>query len=158
LGNAGALQALGHHPADLDVLRDVVLVQLVGVPAGLPVGADAEPEPVRVNFLTHYSVSSSAAAASAGTRFFAAAAFVALAGPVFVDFPGPRRISAGGTLSTTTVMWQVRLRIRYARPCARGRNRLSVGPSSTKASLTSSESGSSRSLFSALAIALASTL
>ena len=56
------------------------------------------------------------------------------------------------------VMWQVRLRMRYARPCARGRNRFSVGPSSTNASLTSSESGSSRSLFSALAIALASTL
>ena len=34
-------------------------------------------------------------------------------------------------LSTSMVMWLVRLRMRYARPCARGRNRLSVGPSST---------------------------
>src|SRR5439155_8938050 len=80
LGDAGALQALGHHLADLDVLRDVVLVELVGVPAALPVGRDAEPEPVRVNLLTHYSVSSSAAvpaAFSAGaffTAFFAGAA------------------------------------------------------------------------------------
>ena len=61
------------------------------------------------------------------------------------------------TASTAIVMWQVRLRIRYARPCARGRNRFSVGPSSTYASLTRSASGSSRSLFSAFAMALAST-
>ncbi len=60
LGDAGALEALGHHPADLDVLADVVLVELVREPAGLPVGRDAEPEPVRVNLLTHYSVPSSA--------------------------------------------------------------------------------------------------
>ena len=38
LGDAGALQALGHHLADLDVLGDVVLVELVREPAGLPVG------------------------------------------------------------------------------------------------------------------------
>ena len=31
----------------------------------------------------------------------------------------------------TTVMWLVRLLIRAARPCARGRNRFIVGPSST---------------------------
>ncbi len=85
------------------------------------------------------------ALASAGV----AAAFLAAA-----FFTGAR----GTTLSTSIVMWQVRLRIRYARPCARGRNRLSVGPSSTKAALISSESGSSRSLFSAFATALATTL
>ena len=60
-------------------------------------------------------------------------------------------------LSTSMVMWLVRLRMRYARPCARGRNRFSVGPSSTKARETTSVSGSSEKLFSALAIALAST-
>ncbi len=38
--------------------------------------------------------------------------------------------------STTTVMWLVRLKTFVARPCARGRNRLSVGPSSTNARLT----------------------
>jgi hypothetical protein len=54
LRDAGALQALGHHLADLDILSDVVLVELVRVPAGLPLGRDAEPEPVRVNLLTHY--------------------------------------------------------------------------------------------------------
>lgn len=84
---------------------------------------------------------------SAGAVCFAGAA-------LFADFLG----AAGATASTATVMWQVRLRIRYARPCARGWNRFIVGPSSTNASLTSSASGSSRSLFSALAIALASTL
>ena len=41
-----------------------------------------------------------------------------------------RPVSAS-MLSTSIVMWLVRLRMRYARPCARGRNRLSVGPSST---------------------------
>src|SRR6185503_4020544 len=56
LGDAGPLEPLGHHLADLDVLRDVVLVKLVRVPARFPVGRDAEPEPVRVNLLTHYSV------------------------------------------------------------------------------------------------------
>ena len=71
LGDAGALQALGHHPTDLDVLSDVVLVELVRVPAGLPLGADAEPEPVRVDLLTHYSVPSSASAF--GAAFLAAA-------------------------------------------------------------------------------------
>jgi len=89
-------------------------------------------------------VSAAGSAFLAGVAFFAAAAF--LAG------------RATWTASTATVMWQVRLRIRYARPCARGRNRLSVGPSSTNASLTRRASGSSRSLFSAFAIALASTL
>src|SRR5262249_55375769 len=127
LGDAGTLQALGHHLADLHVLRDVVLVQLVGVPPTLPVGRDAEPEPVRVNLLTHYSVSSSAASAvsSAGVAAF-------LAGAAFFAAPAPGRTGvAVATDSTWMVMWQVRLRIRYARPCARGRNRLSVGPSST---------------------------
>src|SRR6266536_1312471 len=150
LGDAGALQALGHHPADLDVLADVVLVELVREPAALPVGRDAEAESGGMNFLAHYSDSSVVWGSAAGAAaFLAGAAFFAAA------FLAGR---ATWTASTAIVMWQVRLRIRYARPCARGRKRLSVGPSSTNASLTSSESGSSRSLFSALAIALASTL
>src|SRR5262249_13384846 len=62
------------------------------------------------------------------------------------------------TLSTSIVMWLVRLRMRYARPWARGRNLFSVGPSSTYAREMINESGSSEKLFSALAIALASTL
>src|SRR3954468_8373841 len=41
-------------------------------------------------------------------------------------------------------MWLVRLRIREARPWARGRNRLRVGPSSTKASVMNRSSGSRR--------------
>src|SRR3989440_2058809 len=203
-GDSGALQVLGHHLADLDVLRDVVLVQLVGVPPALPVGRDAEPEPVRVNLLTHYSVSSSAdssasAAAAlvaaaflaavffaalvaffarsavsratstaglfdsstssvAGSAFLAGAAFFAGAAAFLPGTTGRDGAALAPTDSTTMVMWQVRLRMRYARPCARGRNRFSVGPSSTYASATSNASGSSRSLFSAFAIALASTL
>ena len=62
------------------------------------------------------------------------------------------------TGSTSTVMWLVRLRIRYARPWARGRMRLSVGPSSAIATATTSESRSMAWLFSAFAAALAITL
>ena len=53
LGDAGALHALAHHAPDRHVFLDVVLVQLVRVPPGLPVGRDTEPEPVRVYLLTH---------------------------------------------------------------------------------------------------------
>src|SRR6476620_4847078 len=56
------------------------------------------------------------------------------------------------------VMWLVRLRMRNARPCARGWNRLSVGPSFTTTRSTISDSGSSPWLFSALATAEASSL
>src|SRR5580693_3617488 len=57
-----------------------------------------------------------------------------------------------------TVMWLVRFRTRYPRPCARGRKRFSVGPSSTQARRTQSMPRSRPPLWSALAIALASTL
>src|SRR5918997_11475 len=53
LGDAGPLHALGHELAYRDVFLDVVLVELVGVPPGLVVGGDAQPEPVRVDLLTH---------------------------------------------------------------------------------------------------------
>src|SRR3954468_14691984 len=54
-------------------------------------------------------------------------------------------------------MWLVRLRIRKARPWARGRKRLRVGPSSTYAWLMNRSRRSRFLLFSALAMALAST-
>src|SRR4051794_5055299 len=54
-------------------------------------------------------------------------------------------------------MWLVRLRIRKARPWARGRNRLRVGPSSTYAWLMNRSRRSRFLLCSALAMALAST-
>src|SRR6266508_3340725 len=114
---------------------------------------------------TSVTVASAAVSSAAVASVTVASAAVALAAVAFLAAGAAlavpalgRRLVAGGTLSTAMVMWQVRLRIRYARPCARGRNRFSVGPSSTYASLTSNESGSSRSLFSALAMALASTL
>ena len=62
------------------------------------------------------------------------------------------------TASTAIVMWLVRLRIRYARPWARGRMRLSVGPSSANAAATTRVSRSMSWLFSAFAAALATTL
>jgi len=52
-GDAGPLHALGHHAADGHVFLDVVLVELVGIPPGLPLGRDAEAEPVGVDLLTH---------------------------------------------------------------------------------------------------------
>src|SRR5690606_9482638 len=65
---------------------------------------------------------------------------------------------SGATASTAIVMWQVRLRFGPGRIWARGRYRRMVGPSFTYASATMSEFGSSCSLCSAFAIALASTL
>ncbi len=59
---------------------------------------------------------------------------------------------------TMTVTWQVRLRIRVARPRARGRQRLSVVPSSAKQADTNSSSGSMPSLWKAFAAAECSTL
>ena len=53
LGDARALHALAHQLADLDVLGHVLRVRLVRVPPGVPVGADAQAEPVRVDLLTH---------------------------------------------------------------------------------------------------------
>jgi hypothetical protein len=53
LGDAGPLHALGEQLADRHVLGDVLGVLLVGVPAGLPVSGDPEPEAVRVDLLTH---------------------------------------------------------------------------------------------------------
>src|SRR5690606_19857218 len=47
-GDTGPLQALQQRLADLDVLAHVVGVLLVGVPAALVVGRDAQPEAVRV--------------------------------------------------------------------------------------------------------------
>ena len=53
LGDAGPLHALGEQLADGDVLADVRLVELVGVPPRLVVGGDAEAEAVRVDPLAH---------------------------------------------------------------------------------------------------------
>src|SRR5207244_2529241 len=41
-GDAGAVHAAAHHLADGDVFLDVVGVQLVRIPPGLPLGGDAE--------------------------------------------------------------------------------------------------------------------
>src|SRR4051794_37073620 len=124
LRDPGPLHPLAHELADGHVFLDVVLVQLVGVPPGLVVGGDAEPEPVRVDLLTHYRVPP------------LVLLFCWTAGP---DWPVSRRAlrdfcassALAATSLTSTVMWLVRLLMRNARPWARGRIRLSVGPSST---------------------------
>src|SRR6185437_794646 len=74
VGDAGALQTGGQQPTDRHVLLDVVLVLLVGVPPGLPVGGDTESEAVGIDFLAHYSEPSFA---SAEASVFLAAAFLA---------------------------------------------------------------------------------
>ena len=58
----GRVRQLRHQVvADLPVLDDDVAVLLaIGEPARLPLGGDAEPEPVRVDLLTHQLFSSSA--------------------------------------------------------------------------------------------------
>src|SRR4030095_13840590 len=67
-------------PITMPGRADVVGVELVGEPARLPVGGDAETEPGGVNLLTHYSSPSVLlwdAAFFAGAAFFAVAAFLA---------------------------------------------------------------------------------
>src|SRR6478672_11072826 len=127
LGDAGPLHALGQELADRDVLTDVALVELVGVPAALVVRRDPEAEAVRVDLLAH----------QAFRPFFSAT-------------------TAAGC--TASVMWLVRLLMRVARPCARGRQRFIVGPSSTVQTETTRSPASRPSVVSALAIALSSTL
>src|ERR671916_542659 len=63
------MRQLGHQVvADLPVLDDVVAVFLaVSEPTRLPVGRDAEPEPVGVDLLSHYFVSSSPASVSSAS-------------------------------------------------------------------------------------------
>ncbi|GAA2568324.1 hypothetical protein GCM10010409_51880 [Mycolicibacterium diernhoferi] len=73
IGDAGALQAGGQQATDRDVFLHVVRVLLVGIPPGLPVGGDAEPEAVRVDFLAHYSEPSFESVALASTAFAEAA-------------------------------------------------------------------------------------
>src|SRR6185369_7732843 len=104
-GDTGPLQALRHRPADLHVLGDVVLVELVRVPARLPVGRDAEPEPGGVNFLTHYSVSSSAALVAFFAAFLAgvAAAPSALSAVAFLAAFLAGAAGVSTTVSSTSV-------------------------------------------------------
>ncbi len=85
------LHTPGHHLTDLHVLADVRLVLLVGVPAGSELRSDSEPEPVRVDLLPHYRALLAVCDAPVGA---------------------PRVTETGFRLSTTTVMWLVRFRIR----------------------------------------------
>src|SRR5690606_10139864 len=117
-GHAGTVERVGEHAADAHILSNVVAVALAGLGAvGEPprhvVGGDTQTEPVRIYFLSH--------------NYFPA-------------FLAARATSASVGVASTTVMWLVRLRIFEARPCARGRKRLSVVPSSTNAFATNRSS------------------
>src|SRR3954451_25403612 len=67
-------------------------------------------------------------------------------------------MSQASLLSTTMVMWVIGLWMGNARPWARGRKRLIVGPSSAMAATITRSSADRSWLFSALAVALLSTL
>ena len=54
VGDTSAIQVLGQEFADLDVFGEVIGVGLIGVPVGLPIGSNAQPEAVGVDFLAHY--------------------------------------------------------------------------------------------------------
>ena len=104
LGHTCALETFGHELADLSIFLNVVLVALarlsaVSEPPGPVLGGDTQSVPVRVYLLSHYRARPFVLCAVACSRS-----------------------------ATTTVMWLVRLRMRPARPCARGRNRFMVGP------------------------------
>src|SRR5690606_39334874 len=102
-GDAGAIEASCNDIAVLAVHEDVVAVALASL------GAVSEP-PRAV-------IGSDAQAV-----------------PERVDLLSHYRVlSFFSTGATTTVMWLVRFGIRPARPRARGRNRLGVGPSATNA-------------------------
>src|SRR4029077_18663909 len=89
VGDAGALQTGRQQPTDRHVFLDVVLVLLVGVPPGLPVSGDTQPEAVGIDFLAHYSepsfASSEASAVFLGAACLAGAFFAAAFSAVAFD-------------------------------------------------------------------------
>ena len=85
---------------DGDVCLDVVGVLMIRRPPRLPVGGDTEPEAVGIDLLAHYCE----------PPFLVAADLLPWARRERVD--SPARWSRGGRLSTITVTWVVRLRIR----------------------------------------------
>src|SRR6476619_8527952 len=59
--DTGALHALRHKLADLDIFPDVITIALstfsaIRKPSTLVLGRDPKPEPVRVDLLAHYRV------------------------------------------------------------------------------------------------------
>ena len=88
------------------VVGTLVIVIRVALGAGGPALGDAGPAGLG-------GVAAHATAADGGLG----------AGPALLELAASMRL-------TMIVMWQVRLRMRVARPRARGRQRLSVGPSS----------------------------
>ena len=122
--------------ADRDVFLDVLRVLLVGVPPGLPVGGDTEPEAVRIDFLAHQRALpfprlrlARAPGCAAGRRL-----------DLDRDVAGPLADPVGAALG--------------ARSDALERS----GPRPRRPAATTSVSGSRAWLFSAFAAALAITL
>src|SRR4029079_2859531 len=142
--------------ADPDVLEDVVGdLLLARPPVGLPVVHDADPEAAGVHLLAHYAATSCFFLLREAFGFASLGAADSTVSGALVACGRVRRGSS--TAATTTVMWQVRFLIRFTRPRARARQRLSVGPSSAYASSTTSSSPSRPCADSALATAEAST-
>src|SRR4029077_6068428 len=88
-GNAGILEAGHQHPAETDVLEQQRLLLLVrNKPLPLPVTVDAQPEAVRVNFMSHYlpffSLVSFLSLPSARARVVFASGFVLVLGSPFL--------------------------------------------------------------------------
>src|SRR4029078_9127832 len=105
-------------------------------PVGLPVVDDADPEAAGVHLLAHYAATSCFFLLREAFGFASLGAADCSGAGVCVACGRLRRGSS--TAATTTVMWQVRFLIRFTRPRARARQRLSVGPSSAYVSSTTS--------------------
>src|ERR1700676_2454913 len=97
VGDSGALESGCQQPTDRHVFLDVVLVLLIGIPPGLPVGGDTEPEAVGVDLLAHYC--EPPFASSEASAVFFAGAFVAAALLAVLDvaaLAAPEAVLAGG--------------------------------------------------------------
>ena len=103
------------------------------------------------------AVSATAAGAAAFVARLRFGFSVGSATAVASEATGALGASGASTARSRIVMWAVRLRIRIARPRARGCQRFIVTPSSANASATTRDSSSRPWLLTALAIADSST-
>src|SRR4029078_6603373 len=140
LRDAGVREARLQRVAQLEILVQQLPGVLVGVPARAPGLVEAEPESVRMDFLTHYAFASFFFAVFLAPALAAPPAFC-LAAFADIGFAPARRgrfsfppSAAGEALiftafpATRTVRCAVRLTTRNARPIGAGRIRFCDGP------------------------------